>query len=69
MALQTKTITVVDPEKNENVATITALGMTFEKQDNPYDEEFDRIAVKDAIRTFRGKDNQKQMIGVCAARR
>jgi hypothetical protein len=40
--------------------------MTFEKQENPYDEEFDRIAVKDAIRTFRGKANQKQMIGMLA---
>lgn len=53
-----------DPEKKENVATITATNDMFERHANPYDEEFDRIAVKDAIRTFRSKENQHQMIGM-----
>lgn len=61
---QASSITVYDESKKENVALITALGQVIEREANPYDEEFDRIAIKDAERTFKSRDNRLQMIGM-----
>lgn len=64
LAQKATSLTVFDKEKNENVAVVQSLGVIAKREENPYDEEFDRIAIKDAQRTFRSLENRQQMIGM-----